>query len=654
MSLEDRRSFHRRSIDHPEDFWAEQARAIDWRKGWETVLDLSDAPRAKWFAGGETNLCHNAVDRHLRERGDQNALIYVSTETGEEREYTYRELHREVNAFAAALRGLGVNLGDRVVLYMPMMVEAIFAMLACARLGAIHSFVFRGCPAAYLANRIGDAQPEVIVTADTDMSGGRVIPCKKLVDEALDAAQFSSVHTIVCRRGIGASPSMIEGRDFDYAELREKYMGAEIPIEWVESGHPSHILHTSGASGPPRLVERDTGGYAVALAASMKHIFDSEPGETMFTASGASDMGWVVGHSYIAYAPLLHGMSSVVYEGLPTRPDPGIWWRIVERHGVNTMLTSPTAIRALKEHGYEHMSKFDASSLRNFFLAGEPLCGEMSRRISEALGVAVRDTYWQTETGWPILSSPPPSLGDEQAKEAAPSTGLPCHGYDLRITNPETGEEVREGEGGMLAIASPLPSGFASLAPGDERFEETCFSDLPESLYSTTDWARRVGEGRYLVLGRSDDVIEASGQRFGTREIEEAICALDAIEEAAAVSVADGLGERLAHVVYVVLGEGAGAASELPRASLEDEIKAVVRRKVGQAARPDSVRFATSLPRTRSGKMLHRCIRAIAGGREVGDVSTIKNPDSLKAVRAASPATVREREKVIEYRGGKL
>src|SRR3954452_8868809 len=316
VSVQEYRDFHRRSIEEPEGFWAQQARIIDWHKDFEKVLDYGNPPFVKWFVGGETNLCHNAVDRHLEERGDQKALIYISTETGEQWEYTYRDLHAEVNTFAAILQELGVTRGDRVIIYMPMMVDAIIAMLACVRLGAVHSVVFGGFAAGNLAVRIDDAQPKVIVTANAGSRGGAVIPYKPLVDKALDTAEYPPEHVVVCRRNIDTEMPEAGRRVLDYAELRKRHAGAEVPVEWVGSSEPSYILYTSGTTGTPKGVKRDTGGHAVALVASMKHIFASEQGETMFTGS---DIGWVVGHSYIVYGPLMYGMTSIVYEGLPIR-----------------------------------------------------------------------------------------------------------------------------------------------------------------------------------------------------------------------------------------------------------------------------------------------------------------------------------------------
>ena len=626
MGIEEYKEFHRRSVEEPREFWAEQARYIEWHREWDEVLDFSNPPFAKWFVGGETNLCHNMVDRHLPERADQSALIYVSTETGERKTYTYRELYEEVNAFAATLRGLDVGRGDRVVIYMPMMAEAVFAMLACVRLGAIHSVVFGGFAAPSLATRIDDARPKVMVTSDAGMRSGDVIRYKPLVDEALDTAEHPPPNVVICNRGLDPEMSVVEGRDLDYAGLRERHLGAEVPVQWVESSEPSYILYTSGTTGTPKGVQRDTGGYAVALASSMEHVFDSSPGETMFTAS---DIGWVVGHSYIVYAPLLYGMTTIVYEGLPIRPDPGIWWKIVQDYGVSTMFTSPTAIRALKKQDPEYMTAYDTSSLRKLYLAGEPLDEPTSRWASESLGVSVRDNYWQTETGWPILSSMLPGLEDAPLKPGA--AGLAVHGYGLKILNEETGNEAGANERGVLTIEPPLPPGCMTTIWGDDqRFVDTYFRDFPQQVYSTFDWASRDEDGYYFIMGRSDDVINVAGHRLGTREIEEAISDHGEIAEAAAVGVKD---EYKGQVVFAyVVPRDSGAAGP----DLEQSVKDIVDKKVGAIARPASVHFVEALPKTRSGKMLRRGIQALAESRDPGDLSTLEDPEALESVRASS------------------
>src|SRR6476661_6216310 len=380
--------FHRRSIDDRDAFWRDEARLVDWETPFTSVLDHSRPPFAKWFVGGTTNLCHNAVDRHLAERADQPALIAVSSETGSEATYTYRQLHAEVQRVAAMLRDLGVARGDRVLIYMPMIAEAVFAMLACARIGAIHSVVFGGFAAASLATRIDDARPTLMVTADAGMRARKVIAYKPLVDEALRIARHPPRKVILVDRGLDRSFERTLGRDLDYARLRAEHAGARVPCAWVEASEPSYILFTSGTTGQPKGVQRDTGGYAVALASSMRRIFCLAPGETMFCTS---DIGWVVGHSYIVYGPLINGSPTIMYEGLPIRPDAGIWWKIVEEHKVKTMFSSPTAIRVLKKQDVAFMRRHDLKSLRYLFLAGEPLDEPTARWASDALGVAIVD-----------------------------------------------------------------------------------------------------------------------------------------------------------------------------------------------------------------------------------------------------------------------
>jgi propionyl-CoA synthetase len=627
VSIEEYESFHRSSLEDREAFWTEQAGRIEWRRDFDEVLDFSNPPFTRWFVGGETNLCHNALDRHLPERADQDAIVYVSSETGEKRVYTYRELYREVNALSAGLTDIGVGRGDRVIIYMPMTAEAVFAILACVRIGAVHSVVFGGFAAGSLAKRIDDAKPKAMISADAGMRGGNVVRYKPLVDEACETAEHPPEKVVIYDRGLDEGFSKVEGRDLDYAGLREKHWGSEVPVEWLESSEPSYILYTSGTTGTPKGVQRDTGGYAVALAASMEHVFDTKAGETFFTAS---DVGWVVGHSYIVYAPLLCGMTSIVYEGLPVRPDAGIWWRIVEEYGVNTLFTSPTAIRALKKHDPAHMTNHDTSSLRKLYLAGEPLDEPTSRWVSESLGTDVRDHYWQTESGWPILSSMNPGLEDDAATPG--SAGFPCAGYDIRLMHEETGEEVGAGERGIVAIKAPTPPGFMSTVWGDdERFVETYFRDFPDKdLYSTFDWATREEDGRYFIMGRSDDVINVAGHRLGTREIEEAISGHPEVAETAVVGVKDDY-KGQAVLAYAVPKDSERAGPEL-----EKSVKDLVDDRLGKIARPKSVFFVDALPKTRSGKMLRRSIQALAEGRDPGDLSTLEDPSALESVKAMS------------------
>ncbi|HZP91408.1 MAG TPA: propionate--CoA ligase [Burkholderiales bacterium] len=623
-------AFHRRSIEDREGFWSEQAGLIDWHKPFGQTLDYRRPPFARWFVGGQTNLCHNAVDRHLPGRAEQKALIYISTETGQERTYTYGELHREVGTFAAALRGLGVGKGDRVLLYMPMIPEAVFAMLACARLGAIHSVVFGGFAAASLATRIDDARPKLMVTSDAGMRAGRVIPYKHLVDEAIRLAKTPPGKVVIVNRGLDREMAIVAGRDLEYAQLAQRHAGETVPVTWLESNEPSYILYTSGTTGKPKGVQRDTGGHAVALAASMRYIYCGEPGETMFTTS---DIGWVVGHSYIVYGPLIRGMTTIVYEGLPIRPDPGIWWKIVQDHGVQVMFSSPTAIRVLKKQDPAYLKKYDLSSLKHLFLAGEPLDEPTHAWIADALGKPVIDHYWQTETGWPILTAAP---GIENTPIKLGSPSFPAYGYDLRLLRESDASEAGPGEKAVVAIVPPLPPGCMSTVWGDdERFVKTYFSTFSARMvYATFDWGIRDEDGYYFILGRTDDVINVAGHRLGTREIEEALQANSNIAEVAVVGVADQLKGQLP-LAFAVVKDGAKIATPELRAAHEKEIMATVDAQLGAIARPGRVFFVSMLPKTRSGKLLRRSIQALAEGRDPGDLTTLEDPAALEQIREA-------------------
>jgi propionyl-CoA synthetase len=621
--------FHRRSLEDRDGFWREQAALIDWHQPFSQVCDYANPPFARWFVGGQTNLCHNAVDRHLKDRPDQNALIWVSTEVDKETVYTYRQLHAEVQRMAASLQALGVRQGDRVLVYMPMIPEAAFAMLACARIGAIHSVVFGGFASVSLASRIDDAEPAVIVSADAGSRGGKVVPYKPLLDEAIRLARHKPSKVLMVDRGLSAF-ERVEGRDADYAALREQFVDASIvPCTWVDATHPSYTLYTSGTTGKPKGVQRDTGGYAVALAASMKHVFDGRPGETYFSTS---DIGWVVGHSYIIYGPLLAGMATILYEGLPIRPDAGIWWKLVEQYKVTVMFSAPTAVRVLKKQDPAYLSKYDLSSLRALFLAGEPLDEPTAKWIAESLGKPIIDNYWQTETGWPILTI---CNGVEKAPSKFGSPGKAVYGYDVKLLDEQTGEELKgPNQKGVVAIEGPLPPGcMQTVWRDDKRFVNTYWSSIPFKLvYSTFDWGIRDEDGYFFILGRTDDVINVAGHRLGTREIEESIASHPNVAEVAVVGVADPLKGQVA-MAFAVLKDPSKVTTPEAALKLEGEIMKVVDEQLGAVARPARVRFVNLLPKTRSGKLLRRAIQAVCEGRDPGDLTTIEDPSALQTIK---------------------
>jgi propionyl-CoA synthetase len=620
--------FHRRSIEDRDGFWAEQAKLIDWHTPYTQVCDYSNPPFAKWFVGGTTNLCHNAVDRHLATRPDQAALIFVSTETNQERTYSFRELHAEVQRMAATLLSLGVKQGDRVLVYMPMIPEAAFAMLACARIGALHSVVFGGFASGSLASRIDDAEPTAIVSTDAGSRGGKVMAYKPLLDEAIKLAEKKPAKVLMVDRGLAAY-TRVEGRDEEYTTWREKHASTVVPCVWVEATHPSYTLYTSGTTGKPKGVQRDTGGYAVALAASMKHIFCGNAGETYFSTS---DIGWVVGHSYIIYGPLIAGMATIMYEGLPTRPDAAVWWSLVEKYKVTVMFSAPTAVRVLKKQDPEALKKHDLSTLRALFLAGEPLDEPTAKWISESLGRPIIDNYWQTETGWPILTV---CNGVEQAPSKFGSPGKAVYGYDVKLIDEGTGEELKgANEKGVVAIEGPLPPGcMQTIWRDDERFVKTYWKSIPgKLLYSTFDWGIKDADGYYFILGRTDDVINVAGHRLGTREIEESISSHAAVAEVAVVGVADQLKGQVA-MAFAVLKDPARAETPELALKLEGEIMKLVDTQLGAVARPARVRFVSALPKTRSGKMLRRVIQAVCEGRDAGDLTTMEDPGALQQIR---------------------
>ena len=620
--------FHRRSIEDREAFWAEQARLIDWHRPFDQVCDYANPPFARWFVGGQTNLCHNAVDRHAAVRGDANALIWVSTEVGKEVVYSYAQLHAEVQRMAAILLELGVKTGDRVLIYMPMIPEAVFAMLACTRIGALHSVVFGGFASHSLASRIDDAQPSVVVSTDAGSRGGKAIAYKPLLDEAIRLAAHQPARVLLVDRGL-CTMARVAGRDVDYAPLRERHLNAQVPCTWVESTHPSYTLYTSGTTGRPKGVQRDTGGYAVVLASSIPGIFLGEPGGTFFCTS---DIGWVVGHGYIVYAPLIGGMATILYEGLPTRPDAAIWWSLVEKYRVTTMFSAPTAVRVLKKQDPALLSKHDLSSLKALFLAGEPLDEPTAKWIAEATGRPIVDNYWQTETGWPILTI---CNGVEPLPSKFVSPGKAVYGYDVKLIDETSGADIVEpNRKGVIAIEGPLPPGcMQTVWRDDARFVSTYWQTIPGRLvYSTFDWGIRDEDGYFFILGRTDDVINVAGHRLGTREIEESICSHPAVAEVAVVGVADALKGQVA-MAFAVLKDPAAAATPAAALALEGQIMKTVDDQLGAVARPARVRFVSLLPKTRSGKLLRRAIQAVCEGRDPGDLTTMDDPAALQQIK---------------------
>jgi propionyl-CoA synthetase len=623
------KEFHQYSIEKPDEFWTEQAQLVDWKEPFTQVCDYSRPPFAKWFVGGKTNLCHNAVDRHAAKRPNDKALIFVSTETDEETVYTFAELQREVERMAAIYKSLGVKKGDRVLIYMPMVAQACFAILASARIGAIHSVVFGGFASGSLATRIDDAKPVLIVSSDAGMRGGKAVPYKHLLDEAIELSENKPTKVLMIDRGLDKEFNKVAGRDVDYATLRAQFMDAQVPCEWMESSEPSYILYTSGTTGKPKGVQRDTGGYAVALASTMKHIYCGGEGETFFSTS---DIGWVVGHSYIIYGPLIAGMATVMYEGTPLRPDAGIWWQIVEKYKVSVMFSAPTAARVLKKQDPAFMHKYDLSTLKHIFMAGEPLDQPTHEWFMGELGIPVIDNYWQTETGWPMLAALP---GVEKTPIKFGSPSFPVYGYNLNIYR-EDGSICGPNEKGIAAVVPPLPPGCLTTVWGqDERFVSTYFDLFKDPLvYSSYDWAIKDDDGYYTILGRTDDVINVAGHRLGTREIEEAIQNHTAIAEVAVVGVEDKLKGQVPMAFAVVKDAARVATPELVKA-LEKEVFGTVDSILGAIGRPARVHFVTGLPKTRSGKMLRRSLQALAEGRDPGDLTTIDDPSTLEQIKNA-------------------
>ncbi|MGV0653698.1 acetate--CoA ligase [Mycolicibacterium thermoresistibile] len=614
------RELYQNSITDPAAFWADAAKAVTWTREPQRILDDSNPPFYRWFPDGELNTCANALDRHVADgRGDQPALIYDSPVTGTKRTYSYAELLDQTARFAGALRGLGVDKGDRVIIYMPMVPEAVVAMLACARLGAIHSVVFGGFAAHELAARIEDAQPTVVVTASCGIEPSRVVPYKPMLDAALQTIANPPTRCVILQRD-QCRCDLTPGRDVDWAELMADAQPVD-PVP-VAATDPLYVLYTSGTTGTPKGVVRDNGGHAVALLWSMRNIYDINPGEVFWAAS---DVGWVVGHSYIVYAPLLLGATTVLYEGKPVgTPDPGAFWRVAAEYSVKALFTAPTAIRAIRKQDPDgaHIGRYDLSGLRYLFQAGERLDPDTYEWASAKLGIPVVDHWWQTETGWAIAANP---MGVEPFPIKPGSPTLPMPGYDVRILDAE-GAPCGPGTEGAICIKLPMPPGtLQTLWNNDARYQAGYLVEYP-GYYLTGDGGHIDDDGYLFVMGRIDDVINVAGHRLSTGAIEAVLAAHPAVAEAAVIGVDDEIRGQVPRG-FVVLKDGASADG------LADELITAVRDDIGAVANFKLVDVVPALPKTRSGKVLRKTMRAIAAGRDEPLPSTIEDPTVIDALK---------------------
>ena len=614
---------HRRSLAEPDAFWGEAAEHIHWFRRWDRVLDNDNPPFSRWFVGGETNIAYNALDRHVAAgRGDQAALLYESPVTNTELRLTYRQLRDRVALFAGALAAKGVARGDRVVIYMPMVPEALMAMYACARLGAVHSVVFGGFAPHELAVRIDDARPKVVVAASCGIEVGRVISYKPIIDAAIDQSEHKPDACVIFQRE--QQLAVLGERDHDWAELVAKAEPAAcVP---VKGSDPLYVLYTSGTTGKPKGVVRDTGGYAVALHYSMEVIYDMAPGEVFFSAS---DVGWVVGHSYIVYAPLLRGCTTVVYEGKPVNtPDAGAFWRLISEYGVKSFFTAPTAFRAIKKEDPDGklLAQHDISCLKALFLAGERLDPPTFHWLDDLLDVPVIDHWWQTESGWPIAAN---LHGLDPMPTKAGSATVPVPGFDVQVLDRE-GEQAKPMEQGSVVIKQPMPPGCLVGVWGDARRFHSAYMAAFPGYYLTGDGGYFDQDGYLFIMGRTDDVINIAGHRLSTGEMEEVVGAHKAVAECAVIGIHDALKGQVP--VGLVIPKDGFDGDEL---ALENELIALVREKIGPIACFKQVLVVNRLPKTRSGKILRKLLRNIADGKEYGVPSTIDDPASLQDVHEA-------------------
>lgn len=614
------------ALNQPVEFWAEQAAHIDWERSWDTVLDDSRAPFYRWFPGGRLNTCHNALDRHVEAgRGDQAALIYDSPMTGgAATSFTYRELRDRVAKVAGGLLSLGVGRGDRVVIYMPMVPEAVIAMLACARIGAVHSVVFGGFAAAELAKRIDDAQPRVILSASCGIEPGRTIAYKPLLDEAIAQAQHDVERCVILQRD-ALRADLVSGRDCDWIQLEANSSPADCVS--VAATDPLYILYTSGTTGKPKGVVRDNGGHAVAMHYSMQAVYGVKPGDVFWAAS---DVGWVVGHSYIVYAPLIYGCTTILYEGKPVgTPDAGAFWRVIEQHRVNLLFTAPTAFRAIKKEdpSGELLRKYDISSLQSLFLAGERSDPDTVNWAGEQLGVPVVDHWWQTELGWPAIAN---CAGIEMLPVKPGSASVPVPGFDFRVLD-DAGAEVAANKIGNLAIKLPLPPGcLATLWNNESGYKENYLDRYP-GYYLSGDAGMIDSDGYIWIMSRIDDIINVAGHRLSTGAMEEVLANHPAVAECAVIGVADALKGQVP-VGLVVLKTGI----ETEPSEVVSDLVAKVRADIGAVACFRQAAVVARLPKTRSGKVLRKTMRQIADGDDTYAVpATIDDPDILDEISAA-------------------
>jgi acyl-coenzyme A synthetase/AMP-(fatty) acid ligase len=606
---------YQKSILEKESFWKEQAQQLDWFTFPENILSQDENGFYRWFKGGKLNLSYLCIDRHIEAGyGEQTAIIYDSPVTNTKRHYTYHKVWEEVATLAGALQNLGVQKGDRVLVYMPMIPEAVFAMLACARLGAIHSVVFGGFAPHELAIRIDDAQPKVIISASCGIEFTNIIPYKPLLDKAIEEAEYKPEHCIIFQRE-QLQAELLPTRDHDYAQIIKDAPRAS----WVEmdATDPLYILYTSGTTGKPKGIVRDTGGYAVALKYSMKAVYNVEEGETYWAAS---DVGWVVGHSYIVYAPLLNRNTTIVFEGKPIRtPDAGTFWRVIEEHKVSAMFTAPTAIRAIKKEDPEGnlLKKYNLSHLKTLFLAGERCDPATLEWSQEMLNIPVIDHWWQTESGWAMVAN---MMGIEQFPVKSGSATKPVAGYEVQILG-EDGHELIPNQEGFIAIKLPLPPGcLPTLWKDNERFISSYLSTF-EGYYLTGDGGYKDEDSYVYIMGRIDDVINVAGHRLSTGEMEEIVASYPAVAECAVIGIADDLrGQR--PIGLVILKDG----YELGEDELEKALVALIREKIGAVAFFRNAVIVKRLPKTRSGKILRKTMRKIADGEHYSIPSTIDDP----------------------------